>query len=41
MSSDRTGLHGLLDNNPLNLFGIIGYLQKQSGIWFHITQGPG
>jgi hypothetical protein len=24
-----------------NLFGIIGYLQKQAGIELHVTQGPG
>jgi hypothetical protein len=23
-----------------NLFGIIGYLQKQAGVEFHVTQGP-
>jgi hypothetical protein len=24
-----------------NLFGIIGYLQKQVGVELHVTQGPG
>jgi hypothetical protein len=24
-----------------NLFGIIGYLQKQAGMQLHVTQGPG
>ena len=24
-----------------NLFGIIGYLQKQAGVELHVTQGPG
>jgi hypothetical protein len=24
-----------------NLFGIIGYLQKQAGVQLHVTQGPG
>ena len=33
------GPHG----NPQarNLFGIIGYLQKQAGVELHVTQGPG
>lgn len=28
--------------NPVarNLFGVIGYLQKQAGIEFHVTPGP-
>jgi hypothetical protein len=24
-----------------NLFGIIGYLQKQAGVALHVSQGPG
>jgi hypothetical protein len=30
---------GLMDNNPLNLFGIISYLQKRAGGEPPVSQG--
>ena len=35
--------HASPRDNPQarNLFGIIGYLQKQAGVQLHVMQGPG